>query len=1061
MKKLFSHKISSFFNKAKDRLVNVVPKKQGAIFMVFALILTGSLILLQPAHALSAGDIGTSVVNILIGTIAQILLWLAQLFIKLTVFSLDFFIRLASYNGFIDAPVVIIGWTMIRDIANMFFVVVLLVIAFGTILGIEQYEWKKTLAKFIVAAILINFSRLIAGLIIDAAHVFTMTFVNAISATAGGNIINMLHLEKILSMSGTAGEGALGGTSDSADLRIDILIAAFMGAFFGFVSLMTIGAYMMIMVIRVIVLWVLIILSPLPYILGVLQKTKGYADEYWQEFANYVLVAPIAVFFLWLAFATLGSGDFAGPDLGLQFDSNKESQTAASIGLKDQKVGATGVSLSEVTSWENMANFILAVAFLWIGLERVQKTGVRGSELAGKVREYAKKGAYQATAKTAWHAPLGGKFWTRQGKTAFNRVKLGLQESKIRQAEGAAARDKKGLIGSSRFAETAIGKKISGTGADKFVGKYLVNRLGGELSGGLVGDSRARADKRAEDWEETVERQKKILDESYGTGSASEGGLRKTAMTARLQKKEAFIEQKKNQKVLQQRKKYEDLIQSAQAEVQLKVDAGEINKKDFEKEVEKTLGGMTIPFGIGEMAMEQKAAKSNLLGYYKDSKLEAATLAKKEVLEDDVKSRDTLRAAEARDVYEAGLKKKGTFEEDVLGAQRRKVEAAELTRLQDRDTRRRVGNEKAKMYEKSGDNVRANAVRANLAAEELEENKKMMDAFNHDEITQIVTSTTDEYKKAVSNGATPEELKQLQSQVMSSVISAFGQGASTGMPAFQNALKSLGFNEEITKENAPLAVASIFAGEVVGKKDNNGNFVGKDGKPLPADAPHPVESAMEQAKERFTHGEEYGEEIFNQLLRQFDNGTKALAADGELSLVGTIGASFDENQKKTTYSANSQRDESKAGWYADNLLDVRKTKDAAGIGTKDSEGKLVRFSNKQVDNMAKLFAGKNSNQIAQMPAAFWNSLGENNVNIKDEVGAKSMVKAITRAIEAAQPEAGKVMFDAMNKDGGILKVLSSGPYSQKTDIDVLEQLVNANSRRNSGNNPSTNPPVTP
>jgi hypothetical protein len=90
--------------------------------------------------------------------ITKAILMIAQICIKMTIFALEFFVKLAKYNGYVDAPIVILGWTMIRDIANMFFVVVLLVIAFGTILGLEQYEWKKTMVNFILAAIFINFS---------------------------------------------------------------------------------------------------------------------------------------------------------------------------------------------------------------------------------------------------------------------------------------------------------------------------------------------------------------------------------------------------------------------------------------------------------------------------------------------------------------------------------------------------------------------------------------------------------------------------------------------------------------------------------------------------------------------------------------------------------------------------------------------------------------------------------------------------------------------------------------------------------------------------------------
>ena len=61
----------------------------------------------------------------------------------------------------------------------MFFVVVLLIIALATILNQEKYSYKTWLPKLILMAVLINFSKMICGLIIDVAQVVMMTFVNA------------------------------------------------------------------------------------------------------------------------------------------------------------------------------------------------------------------------------------------------------------------------------------------------------------------------------------------------------------------------------------------------------------------------------------------------------------------------------------------------------------------------------------------------------------------------------------------------------------------------------------------------------------------------------------------------------------------------------------------------------------------------------------------------------------------------------------------------------------------------------------------------------------------
>ena len=63
-----------------------------------------------------------------------------------------------QFQNFIKVPVVQIGWTLSRDLANMAFIMVMLVMAFGTVLRLESYGWKKMLPRLVAVAILINFS---------------------------------------------------------------------------------------------------------------------------------------------------------------------------------------------------------------------------------------------------------------------------------------------------------------------------------------------------------------------------------------------------------------------------------------------------------------------------------------------------------------------------------------------------------------------------------------------------------------------------------------------------------------------------------------------------------------------------------------------------------------------------------------------------------------------------------------------------------------------------------------------------------------------------------------
>jgi hypothetical protein len=180
--------------------------------------------------------------------IANILLLFSRLLLHLASFCIDFIMVVAGYNGYLESTAVNIGWTVVRDITNMLFIVILLVIAFATILGLEGYEWKQLLPKLVTAAILVNFSRTICGVLIDASQVFMITFLNAVSATIGGNIINAFKLPSFEAFSPQLQSQQL--TSPG------IISAAALALGFSALVAGVLGAYVFILLGRLIRLWV-------------------------------------------------------------------------------------------------------------------------------------------------------------------------------------------------------------------------------------------------------------------------------------------------------------------------------------------------------------------------------------------------------------------------------------------------------------------------------------------------------------------------------------------------------------------------------------------------------------------------------------------------------------------------------------------------------------------------------------------------------------------------------------------------------------------------------------
>ncbi|MBI5729277.1 MAG: hypothetical protein HY983_03515 [Candidatus Magasanikbacteria bacterium] len=327
---------------------------------------------------------------------SKILLSISRLFLSITIFILTFVIEIASYNGYLSSTAVSVGWVMVRDITNMGFVIILLIIAFGTILGLEQYEWKKLLVKFVMAAILVNFSRIICGVIIDIAQVVMTTFVNGVAATAGGNLINAFNLDKIQSLSQNGGQ-----LNDSS-----VFLAAVGAITFSAIVMATMGVFLFMLLARMVVLWTLIVLSPLAFVLSVIPQTQKYAQEWWSEFGANVVTGPVLLFFIWLSFVTVGSGNVHDDIQKYVPESNKLNETeATAVG------GSASSGVSKAMTWNSMANFAIAIGMLMVGAKAAQQLGGVGGAWAGGAIDFGKKVAMVASGVAAarWAAPRAGK----------------------------------------------------------------------------------------------------------------------------------------------------------------------------------------------------------------------------------------------------------------------------------------------------------------------------------------------------------------------------------------------------------------------------------------------------------------------------------------------------------------------------------------------------------------------------------------------------------------------------------------------------------------------------
>ena len=373
------------------------------------------------AGELNAGDYGALFSNTIGGAVAILLSWIALIITSvlglITTLLVQILVNVSKFNNIINVPAVNIGWTTIRDICNMFFILILLVIAFGTILRIESYNAKRLLPKLLIMAVLINFSKTIFGLIIDFAQIFMLTFANSINES-GGWFMDLFNIKGLYQ--GQIGTNLNLSTSSTGFESWGVAMAVIAGIFASIITLIVVAVILAVLVIRIIMLWIYTILSPLVFLGMALPSLQKYTSRIWDDFIKQVMVGPVLIFFLWLALTTA------------QTSSDALSSTTLTSG--SQFCSFSGISSLFCTP--QLQTYLIFIGFLIGGLSVAQSMGGAAGSIAGKgLGKVAKIGAVGLAG-----AKIGGDWLNRKtaGKAGIDlnpyrfaaKVKTGLAERK-------------------------------------------------------------------------------------------------------------------------------------------------------------------------------------------------------------------------------------------------------------------------------------------------------------------------------------------------------------------------------------------------------------------------------------------------------------------------------------------------------------------------------------------------------------------------------------------------------------------------------------------------------
>lgn len=204
------------------------------------------------------------------------------------------------------------SWGTFRDIANVIFVIVLLVVIFSQLtgVGIDNYGIKKILPKLIVMAVLVNLSYALCILAVDVSNILGNGFQSMFNGMSqqlsqqmsssipeGGYIIKTdagdslpINANAITGLTGVGILGMIvaGGVAiwASPAILLSLLVAAIgiaVSIFFLFILLSARQAAILVMV----------IMSPLAVVMYVLPNTKKLFDRWLKMFEGLLFVYPI------------------------------------------------------------------------------------------------------------------------------------------------------------------------------------------------------------------------------------------------------------------------------------------------------------------------------------------------------------------------------------------------------------------------------------------------------------------------------------------------------------------------------------------------------------------------------------------------------------------------------------------------------------------------------------------------------------------------------------------------------------------------------------------------
>lgn len=353
----------------------------------------------------------------LINFIVQFVLLISNIALAISVWFLEWtmsenFIRISytQMTGTYANPIIGVGWPLLRDLVNMGFLVMIIFIGIATSLRIQEYQAQKTLVPLIFIAILINFTPVIIGVIVDASNILMNFFLDGVSGLKtfqshlGAQVSIVVNLIK--------------GFTNPLTVITSIFKATFLTVF-NFISAAIFAIFAFLFIVRHLAIWILVILSPVVFASYIFPSTRSFWSSWWRQLFQWCFIGVTAGFFLYLA--------------------NQLIVNSAKLNISAPPSGGAVESFIAT-----LVPYMISLAFLLFGLMTGFSTSAMG---AGAVINFTKKNASRL-----------GKF--AQTKTASTLRGIPV----VSRAEGKLMRTMEGipLVGGAFGGRGAYDKRLAG-----------------------------------------------------------------------------------------------------------------------------------------------------------------------------------------------------------------------------------------------------------------------------------------------------------------------------------------------------------------------------------------------------------------------------------------------------------------------------------------------------------------------------------------------------------------------------------------------------------------------